>query len=101
MVPFLNLQSFYKSVSNNKDLPVSEAGHCNVVKVEDLVIPYSKPLSYSRRSYYKVSLVYGKSKIHNPEQILEITEAALVFTNPTIPYHWEKVSKKQTGLICI
>jgi AraC-like DNA-binding protein len=99
MTSFLKLQAFYKLVNNNKNLPVSEAGHFNIIKVEDLSLP--ERIDYTRRSYYKVSLVNGHSKIHYADQTIEVTESALVFTNPMIPYRWERLSEQQTGLVCI
>lgn len=101
MTSFLKLQAFYKHVNNNKELPVSEAGHFNIIRVEDLFLPEGKPPDYTRRSYYKVSLVHGHSKIHYADQSFEVTDTALVFTNPMIPYRWERLSQQQTGSVCI
>ena len=101
MTSFLKLQAFYKLVNNNKDLPVSETGHFNIIKVEDLSLPEGRPIDYTRRSYYKVSMVNGHSKVHYADQTIEVTESALVFTNPMIPYRWERLSEQQTGSVCI
>lgn len=99
MTSFLKLAAFYKHVNNNKELPVSEAGHFNIIRVEDLSLPGRQ--DYTRRSYYKVSLVNGHSKIHYADQTIEIKGTALVFTNPMIPYRWERITAEQTGSICI
>jgi len=101
MVPFQNLNTFYKNVNKDQDLPISEVGHFNIITIENLPLQKGKPVSYARRSYFKVSLVHGHSKIHYPESSTEIMASALVFTNPMIPYHWERVSEKQSGLICV
>ena len=48
-----------------------------------------------------MSIVTGHSLIHYADQCIEVVEKALVFTNPMIPYYYEPLSEKQTGLICI
>jgi AraC family transcriptional activator of pobA len=89
----------------SKNLPVtnavSEAGLFNVFRLEDLYIPGEKKAVYTRRSYYKVSLVTGESKIHYADQTIEATGHVLVFTNPLIPYYWERISEQQSGFVCV
>ena len=101
MKAFLNLQSFYNKSSVNIELPKNESGHFNIIKVEDLSLSGNKPVSFTRRSYFKVSIVHGHSMIHYADQCMEVADSALVFTNPMIPYYWERISEKQTGQICI
>lgn len=101
MPEFVGLQSFYKLL-NQDNIPVQqEAGHFNIFRVEDLLLPDHKPVTYSRRNFFKVSLVNGHSKIHYADQVFEIKGSVLVFTNPMIPYHWERISKKHSGYVCI
>jgi AraC-like DNA-binding protein len=64
-------------------------------------MPKHKQVSYSRRNFFKISLVTGHSKIHYADQCIEVTESALVFTNPMIPYFWERISEKHSGYVCI
>jgi len=45
--------------------------------------------------------ITGHNKLHYADKCIEITESALVFTNPMIPYKWERISEKQTGYFCI
>jgi AraC family transcriptional activator of pobA len=102
MATFVGLQTFYKNIPNQTLDPVkNEIGHFNIFKIEDVLLPKSKPANYSRRSFYKVSLITGHNKLHYADKCIEITESALVFTNPTIPYKWERISEKQTGYFCI
>lgn len=79
----------------------NEIGHFNMFKVEDLLLPSHKPVSYTRRNFYKVSLVTGHSIIHYADQSIEVQGSILVFTNPMIPYKWEIISKEQSGYMCI
>ncbi len=102
MAAFIELQTFYKHIPNQALEPVNnEIGHFNLFKVEDMILQNHKPAIYSRRSFFKVSLVTGHSKIHYADQCIEVTDSVLVFTNPMIPYHWEIISEKQSGYICI
>lgn len=75
--------------------------HFNMIRVEELPQQQEKPLVFSRRSYFKVSLVTGHSLVHYADQSLEIAERALVFTNPMIPYSWERIGEIQAGHIAI
>ncbi|HEY0272676.1 MAG TPA: helix-turn-helix transcriptional regulator, partial [Chitinophaga sp.] len=63
--------------------------------------PSPKPVTYSRRDFFKISLIEGHSKIHYADQCIEVQDNALVFTNPMIPYSWERVSAMQRGYVCI
>jgi len=102
MSEYVELQTLYKNIPNQRlDQVKSETGHFNIFKIEDILLPKSKQANYSRRSFYKVSLITGHNKLHYADKTIEITETALVFTNPNIPYKWERLSEKQTGYFCI
>lgn len=101
MSTFLELKSFYKHINRSPETGESEIGHFNIFRVEDLLIPKNKPVSYSKRNFYKISLVTGHSRIHYADQCIEVEDAALVFTNPMIPYHWERISEQHGGYVCI
>jgi AraC family transcriptional activator of pobA len=102
MPSIIELQSFYKHIPNQDMAPIkNEIGHFNIFKVEDMLIQNHKPVNYSRRNFFKVSLVTGQSKIHYADQCFDVTDSVLVFTNPMVPYFWEIISEKQTGFICI
>lgn len=91
---------FYRNLLDSRNANHS-ATHFNFVKVEDLPVHQEKPLIFSRRSYFKVSLVSGRSKIHYADQSIDVCDHALVFTNPMIPYSWERLGNVQTGYIVI
>ena len=100
MKSFVGLDSFYRTI--NKELPEQVGvGHFNIFKVEDLILPSRKPVAYSRRDFFKISLVTGHSKIHYADQSIEVDGSVLVFTNPMIPYFWERISEQHTGYVCI
>lgn len=97
----MELQSFYKAVNQEMGTAQNEVGHFNIFHVEDLLSADHRPTSYSRRSFFKISLVTGHSKIHYADRIIEAQDNVLVFTNPMLPYHWERISDKQTGYVCV
>lgn len=101
MATFLELKSFYKYIDRSPEAGESEIGHFNIFRVEELLVPKCRPVTYSRRNFFKISLVKGHSKIHYADQCIEVKDSALVFTNPMIPYHWERIDEQQTGYVCI
>lgn len=101
MATILELQTFYKQINQASEATQNEIGHFNIFKVEDLLLQHHKQISYSRRNFYKVSLVTGHSKIHYADQSIEVFETVLVFTNPMIPFFWERVSETHSGFVCI
>lgn len=101
MTSIIELQTFYKHINQSAESPQNEIGHFNIFKVEDLLLHPNTQVSYSRRNFYKVSLVTGHSKIHYADQSIEVFETVLVFTNPMIPFFWEKVSEQHSGFVCI
>lgn len=101
MADFVGLQTFYQKINQDSVPDHGEIGHFNIFKVEDLLLPKSKPVSYSRRNFFKISLVTGHSKIHYADRCMEVDGSVLVFTNPMIPYFWERVSAAHSGYVCI
>lgn len=94
------LEDFYQHKFNY--LPVDmqkDIGHFNVFRVEDCV---AKPVSYSRRDYYKIALIRGHNRYHYADKSVEVDGSTLMFFNPLVPYTWEPLSNEQrTGFFCI
>lgn len=101
MASIVELQAFYKQINQVPEIDHHEIGHFNIFKVEDLLLPANKQVSYSRRNFYKVSFVTGQSKIHYADQSIDVSQSVLVFTNPMIPFFWERVSEEHSGFVCI
>jgi AraC family transcriptional activator of pobA len=57
--------------------------------------------SYSRRDFYKVSLLLGRGKLFYGNQEIEVDRNALIFFNRNVPYSWEAVSEQQAGYFCL
>lgn len=58
-------------------------------------------IPYSRRDYYKVTLILGKGRLEYADKSLYIDRPAFMFSNPMIPYHWKPESEEQLGWFCI
>lgn len=56
---------------------------------------------YSRRDFYKVTLVLGEGQLDYADKSIYIKQPALMFTNPLIPYYWKNISTEQTGWFAI
>lgn len=101
-----SLQEFYDRLKLNRPeltIPnlgmVKEMGHFNVFKRSSVCT--FNPSPYSRRDFYKISLIIGNGILHYPEKKIEINGRALLFTNPNISYMWEGTSEKQAGHFCL
>lgn len=96
-----SLEEFYERVphANPLHLPFNNAGagHFNVFARDACAI--ISP--YSRRDYYKVSLIIGTGKLHYADKWIDIDRPALLFSNPVVPYSWEAESAIQQGWFCL
>jgi AraC-like DNA-binding protein len=93
------LEDFYLHKFN--ELPINmqpEIGHFNVFRFEDCI---AKPVTYSRRDFYKISLMRGNNRYHYADKSIEIDGSTLMFFNPRVPYTWEPLSSDSTGFFCI
>lgn len=96
-----NTQDVYRkfTLSKNSDYDIiqSSFGHFNVFKRD--ACSFLTP--YSRRDYYKISLVMGMGELHYSNRWIKVDRPALLFSNPVVPYAWEMTSKDQTGWFCL
>ncbi|HEX9509531.1 MAG TPA: helix-turn-helix transcriptional regulator [Puia sp.] len=96
------LESFYHTHLNLVPENIKqELGHFNVFKLDNLKDSKTKCSSYGRKEFYKISLMSGKNIYHYADKSVYIEKNALVFTNPSVPYHWEHLTEDQHGWFCI
>jgi AraC family transcriptional activator of pobA len=63
--------------------------------------PEPSLLPYQRRDFYKITLLLaGAGQLHYASRSLRVAQPALVFTNPLMPYAWEKDAGPQLALYC-
>lgn len=97
-----SIEEFYKAKLNwVPDSIRKEIGHFNVFKLDDFAGTHPKPVPYSRKDYYKISLIIGRNKIYYADKEIEIKKQALLFANPQIPYNWESLDDEQSGFFCV
>lgn len=96
------IEEFYKQKFNWMPENLrQEIGHFNVFRIEDCVGPNSQPVAYSRRDYYKVTLIRGRHVYHYAEKSVEVSGTSLIFFNPQVPYTFEQLSGDPTGYFII
>lgn len=79
----------------------NEIGHFNVFRLDPYVGVHAKPVPYSRRDFYKVTLTLGNGRVHFADSVYEVKKQALSFSNPQIPYKWEQLDTLRGGMFCI
>ena len=58
--------------------------------------------SYSRRDFYKVTLILaGSHRLQYADRDIVFDKPALIFTNPMVPYSWEVNDTVQPGFFCV
>ena len=98
----LTIQDFYQHQLNwMPDNLKKEIGHFNVFRLDDFTGACAKPIPYSRKDYFKISLIIGKNRVHYADKTIEMNQPAMLFANPQIPYNWEPLEEEQSGFFCI
>ncbi|MCW3162529.1 helix-turn-helix domain-containing protein [Chryseobacterium oryctis] len=95
-----SIQDFYQRIQAKvfpSCLLNSGLGHFNVFSRDNCSL--STP--YSRRDYYKISLILGTGTLHYADKWLKIDRPALLFSNPVVPYSWEADNADQKGWFCL
>ncbi|MFD1874996.1 helix-turn-helix domain-containing protein [Hymenobacter bucti] len=102
MAPLTTLEEFYRiKIDYLPDNLRQDIGHFNVFRLDDFVGPRAHTMPYSRKDFYKITLVSGRSNYHFADKTIELRGHALFFANPLVPYHWEPLDEDQTGIFCI
>ncbi|WP_153798004.1 helix-turn-helix domain-containing protein [Foetidibacter luteolus] len=96
------LEDFYKHKLNwLPDNLKKDIGHFNVFRLEDCIGPGKPPVQYSRRDYYKISLLRGETVYHYADKSIQVNGTTLMFFNPQVPYTIEPIAEDSTGSFCI
>jgi AraC family transcriptional activator of pobA len=97
-----SIQEFYKEKHEwMPDSLLNEIGHFNVFKLDPYVGSKARPVPYKRREYFKITLLVGNAEIHYADKVIEVQKQALVFSNPQIPYKWERIESIESGYFCV
>lgn len=97
-----SLTDFYQhNFRKRPDNLPPDIGQVNVFRLEDCLAPNEKPVQYSRRDFYKITLIRGRNAYHYADKSLEVDGPTLLFFNPQVPYTWQALSDDATGFFCI
>lgn len=80
-----------------------EVGHFTIFTINNLFtylqeVPVA-PLPC--RSFYKISLTIGPSQAIYPDKVIDIKQAALLFSTPRRPYYWHPFDLNLSGQSCV
>jgi AraC-like DNA-binding protein len=101
MEPAQSIEDFYREKLNW--MPASlkkEMGHFNVFRLDDFQSPH-RPMPYRRIDFFKISLMMGTNRIGYADKSIELDRPALVFSNPLVPYKWDRLSDTLSGYFCV
>ncbi|MDR2274226.1 MAG: AraC family transcriptional regulator [Sphingobacterium sp.] len=97
-----SLEGFYQSKFDRVPENIRHGvGHFNVFKIDEYIGKHGKPVVYSRKDYFKITLIIGRNRIHYADKVIEIKKQALFFTNPQIPYKFEWIDDYKSGFFCV
>lgn len=97
-----SLEEFYKSKFDRVPENIRNGvGHFNVFAIDEYIGKNDKPVVYSRKDYFKITLVIGRNRIHYADKVIDIQKQALFFTNPQIPYKFEWIDGQKAGFFCV
>ncbi|QIY82173.1 helix-turn-helix domain-containing protein [Epilithonimonas hominis] len=93
-----NIQQFYKRICHQTDEVLTAVKpHINIF--ERAACKGVAP--YSRRDYYKVTLIRGKGLLEYADRAFEVEKTAVLFSTPKVPYRWIPSGGAQLGWFCI
>ena len=81
----------------------NDIGHFNVFRIKDLYKTCTaKPtMPYNRRTYYKISLIKGRNSVEYADKVIDISDYAILFATPRIPYKYTPLDQNQSGHFCV
>lgn len=109
----ITVKEFYREIfkGSNQELEVfleeansKDIGHFNIFDIKDFYkigAPTKIKMPYNRRTYYKISLIKGKNKVEFADREIEITNFAILFATPQIPYRYTPLDINQSGHFCV
>ncbi|MBL3658504.1 helix-turn-helix domain-containing protein [Fulvivirga sediminis] len=96
----LTFEEFYRKKQGlSPDSSIPKLLPFNIYRLSE--VSKDKPMPYSRKDYYKISLISGKNRVHYADKVLEVEDNMLLFANPQIPYNWDPLSEDKHGAFCV
>jgi AraC family transcriptional regulator, transcriptional activator of pobA len=97
-----SLEDFYQKKFNwLPDNLSQDIGHFNVFNLEAWMSNKGSSIKYTRRDYYKITLLRGRHRYHYADKSVDVDGTTLIFFNPQVPYTFEALSDNASGYFCI
>ncbi len=87
-------------MAENKPNTNASLGQFNVFKLAPILERNNRPTQYRTRAHFKITLVKGCGVFHYADKSVVIKKQAIAFSNPQIPYSWEKRDEIISGFFC-
>jgi AraC family transcriptional regulator, transcriptional activator of pobA len=108
----LSLRQFYKGILGDNDSLLEyilesngsrDFGHFNVFDTKKFYFSGStkSEMTYSRKLYYKISLIKGKNLVEYADKSVMIEQQGILFGTPKIPYKYSPQTSEQSGFFCV
>lgn len=106
----VSVKDFYREVfgDNCQDLDtilndqqMKDLGHFNVFNFNDVWKNKTTSMPYSRKVYYKISLIRGNNNVEYADKVVEIKDFGILFATPKVPYRYIPQGGEQGGQFCI
>ena len=108
----ITIKEFYKDILGESCPDINQflndninkdVGHFNVFDISEISKTCSSKtvMPYNRRTYYKISLIKGRNKVEYADKTIDISDCAVLFASPKIPYNYTPVSTEQSGHFCV
>jgi AraC family transcriptional activator of pobA len=95
------IEDFYRYKFNQVPENLSlDVAHFNVFNMNACAPQLQRPVQYTRRDFYKISLVQGDYVYHYADKSIKVSGTSLMFFNPRVPYTVE-TSGSHNGYFCI
>jgi AraC family transcriptional regulator, transcriptional activator of pobA len=112
MIANISIIEFYRELLGDNESQLAyifesngskDFGHFNVFDAEKFYFNVAnKPeMTYSRRLYYKISLIRGKNLIEYADKSVMIEQRGILFSTPKIPYRYTPQAEEQSGFFCV
>lgn len=108
----INIRAFYKDIFGDSGCQLdyfldskssNDLGHFNVFDTAKFYHSSKKKseMTYSRKLFYKISLIKGKNLVEYADKTVTIEEQGILFATPKIPYRYTPKDKEQSGFFCV
>jgi AraC-like DNA-binding protein len=95
------IEDFYRNKFNKETDLLHDISHFNVFKMEDCFGPGKQPVVYTRRDFYKITLLRGHNIYHYADKSIEVKGSTLLFFSPHVPYTFQPITEYPGGYFLI